>query len=305
MHQYIYKPAEAGLDRWPPGELRLDGIPVTEDPNVADVFVCPGSLSGFLENGVLRKERLSHLPHWAGNEARHAFLDVSDNFTRAIGLPCLFIRCDLRTWMWDDDPHSINVAWPVEDFAECVDLPEAGFTYDVSFHAWLSTDTRRISSQSCLDHLGLRCDMARYEDFTGYIYHEPEGVRRRAEFRRSMRESRVCLCPESIPGVFPYRFFEAMSAGRVPILIASDVVFPFDEEIPYDAFMLHIERQQAGSAGEIIAEFLRNTSDVELITMGLEARASWLRWLNAADWPKTMAYAVEKQLQTMGLVSCA
>lgn len=291
MRVFTYSPQDLGLDRWPEGELRLEGsIPVT-DPSEADVFICPAPLS------LAHTYGLDRLPFMKDREDRHVFLDVSDHFTDAIGKRCLFIRCNMRSWMKEKDPNSIAFAWPVEDYAECVEVPEGGFKYDVSFHGWLSTDTRIQSSNACLGNRSLNCDIRQYSDFTGYIYFEPEGIRRRAEFRRSMRESRVCLCPESIPGVLPYRFFEAMSAGRVPVLVSSDYVLPFADEIPYDDFMLEIDRDNSTNVGLFIRQFLDRTPDDELVRMGRLARMHWLESLNSADWPRMMTYAVERKLR--------
>lgn len=294
MKAYTYNSTECGMNGWPSGTLRLEGMEPAAPEN-ADVFIYPGPLSLATTYGLTR------LPYFNGNEARHCFLDVSDHFTEPIGKPCMFIRCNMRTWMRDDDPHSIPFAWPVEDYAECMPVPDGGFKYDVSFHGWLSTAAREQSSQSCLDNPNLKCDMARYADFTGYIYHEPEGLRRRAEFRRSMRESRLALCPESIPGVMPYRFYEAMSAGRVPVLVASDYVLPFEDEIPYDDFIVRIERDQAYAAGGIIANWLSGTPDQELIEMGEQARKWWAARLDCRKWPELMSYAVQRQMRAMGL----
>lgn len=296
MKAYIYSPAEAGFDDWSSGTLRLDGVQQVEDPAEANIFVCPGNLSMFRDNGQLNRDKLYRLPYLRGNEHRSVFFDVSDNFTTSLGLPLVFIRCDVRRWMLADDPNTIQVAWPVEDYAECVDLPETGFKFDVSFQGWLSSETRVIASRACREHPELIVDIAEYKDFCGYIYYEPEGIRRRAEFRRSMRESRLCLCPESIPGVLPYRFFEAMSAGRVPILVGSDFVLPFSDEIPYDNFILRIERDAASDAGETARTFCKLYSDEYIIEQGRLARSYWLKYLNCDDWPRTMAKAVEQKV---------
>lgn len=301
MKAFTYSPEVVGLAEWPPGTLRLAGTEAVTDPREADIFICPGNLSLFQVNGEIQKDMLHRLTYFAGNESRHVFFDCSENFRKAIGLPCIFIKCDAGQWMLQDDPNTIQMAWPVEDYAECVDIPEGGFKYDVSFQGWLSTDTRTISSQACLDHPGLNCDMSRYSDFTGYIYDQPEGIRRRAEFRRSMKESRIALCPESIPGVLPYRFFEAMSAGRVPLLVSSDYVLPFDRDIPYDDFIIRCEREYARDAGTMAQEFVSAYSDSEIQEMGRQARAHWTLRLNRDDWPVTMTMAVEAQLQKMGI----
>ncbi len=256
----------------------------------ADVFIVPGCLRLFNERG------LGILPYFKGNEGKHAILDVSDDWINAIGTKAMILRCNMRSWMWAGDPNSISLAWPVENYAECVDVPEGGFVHDISFKGWISTDTRRAATTSCLAQSGLKPDISCYPDFCGYIYHEPEGIRRRLDFRRSMRESRIALCPESIPGVFPYRYFEAMSAGRVPMLVSSDFVFPWELDIDYNSFTIFVSRADASRAGEVALDFIRTHSDEEIVEMGKQARRYWVKWLNSADWPRTHALAVARKL---------
>lgn len=275
--------------------MRLEGIEVTESSAEADIFVVPGSLELFRE-----PHDLYQLPYFSGSEARHVFFDVSDYETQ-YDQPSIFIRCNLREFNMGADPNSVAFPWPVENYAECVDLPEGGFKFDVSFQGWLSTQARIDSSKSCRETPALKCDIAEYSNFCGYIYHEPEGVRRRAEFRRSMRESRVCLCPESIPGVLPYRFFEAMSAGRVPLLVGSGYKLPFKDEIPYDDLILTCPAQMASQAASIALEFVRTTPDSVIADIGARARVYWETWLDSTHWPRLMSYAVQKQFLAMGL----
>ncbi len=292
MLQYIYEPSACDLKEWPSGTLRLESIPVTDNPRDADVFVCPGSLALFRE-----PRSLYRLPLFKGRESRHVFFDVSDHET-IYNQPSIFIRCNLRPFNLKGDPNSIAFAWPVEDYADCIELPGGGFKYDVSFQGWTTShESRKLSTDSCLAKTDLKCDIACYTDFTGYIFYEPEGIRRRAAFRRSMKESRVALCPESINGVFPYRFFEAMSAGRVPVLVGSDFVFPSEDQIPYKEFCLIIGRNDAHCSGDLIRTWLSGRSDSEIISMGLEARHYWAKYLDSRYWPKLMADAVEKKLQ--------
>ncbi len=213
----------------------------------------------------------------------------------------ILMRCNTRNWYFNHHPNTVSFAWPVEDYAECVDVPEGGFKYAVSFQGWISTTTRQLSAESCRD-AGLPTDIAMYSDFCGYIYDQPEGVRRRAEFRRSMHESRVCLCPESIPGVFPYRFFESMSAGRVPMLVASDYVFPFESKIPYSEFCILMERDEARNAGPALRKFINRTSDETIIEMGRKARHYWEKYLDARLWPKMHAQVVRQRIEALQCV---
>lgn len=285
MKQYIYRADQIGLDAWPDGTLRLEGIEVTDDPNEADIFVCPGSLSSV-------HKQLAEFPFMEGRESRHVFLDISEHITSPLQRPCMFIRCAMPQSVLNVDTGSLSWPWPVEHYDDIVDLPEGGFKYDVSHHAWMSSEARVESSKSCRENADLTCDIAEYPDFTGSIYHSPEGVRRRAEFRRSMQESRVMLCPESLRGVFPYRFFEAMSAGRVPLLVSSDYALPWRDQIPYEQFCLFLPSEFAANAGSLIREFIRNASDEEIVRMGRMGRDYYLRYLDRDKWGALMTEAV-------------
>lgn len=291
MRQFIYDSSVVGLKEWPSGTLRLSDIEVTTDPDCADLFVVPGSLALFRNPADLYK-----LPYFNGRESLHVLMDVSDYETK-YHQPSLFLRCNLRPWNLEADPGSLQFAWPVEDYAaDCMAIPAGGFLWDLSFQGWVTShESRRRSVDSCIAG-GLKCDIATYNDFTGYIFFEAEGVRRRAEFRRSMRESRICLCPESIDGVFPYRYFEAMSAGRVPLLVGSEFVYPFADEIDYGAFTLTCSRNDADKAGQVAAEFLSSHSDEEIVEIGKLARQAWSRWLDSRNWPTLHAAAVLKKL---------
>jgi hypothetical protein len=219
----------------------------------------------------------------------------------------ILIRCNTRPWYFEHHPNTISYAWPVQDFSDCVDVPETGFKYDVSFQGWLSSKARTDATRACRENADLKSDIATYSDFAGYLtdtnsptYSPQEWDRRWNEHKRSMRESRVVLCPESIPGVFPYRFWESCSAGRVPLLVGTGFVFPFADRIPYDQFILTLPREHADNAGALIREFVRDTPDETIVEMGRKARLYWKQWLDSRLWPITMARVV---LEKFGSVS--
>lgn len=294
MKQFIYDSSAIGLPEWPSGTLRLEGIEVTQDPNEADIFTVPGSLTGLFSTPA----DLQKLPYFTGNEAKHVLFDCSDN-EQLYGQSCMFIRCNTRDWFFQHDPNTISWPWPVEDYRECVELPEGGFKYDVSFQGWNYSPTRQMATRSCSGRTDLILDFALYPDFCGYIWDKPEGLRRRAEFRRSMHESRIMLCPESIPGVFPYRFFEAMSAGRVPLLISSNYVLPQEQHIPYKDFCCFLPRNCADDAGQALVELLSQNTDGQLIEKGRLGRWYWEKWLDGSKWPSLMATAVVEKMKCL------
>lgn len=295
MKQYVYAPTDAGLNEWPSGTLRLT-CETTTDPSEADVFICPSGVPSKINAVTMRS-----LPYFAGNEERHVFLHVNDDESR-YGLRSIFLRCNLRLWNLIDDPNSVSQPWPVESFDEVVAIPEGGFVYDISFQGWAWHESRLLSSKSCREQPELKSDIATYTDFFGYLKPDnPEFHRRRAEFRRSMRESRIALCPEQINGVFPYRYYESLSSARCALLVGSDFVFPFADEIDYTKFTFFCPREQASNAGAIALSIVRSLSDEELIRRGRLAREAWEKWLDSRRWPELHTYAVAQKLSQQGI----
>lgn len=200
-----------------------------------------------------------------------------------------------------NDPNTIQMAWPVDDYAmECMELPSTGFSFDLGFRGWNWSDARQIATKACAEDSRLNCDLALYTDFFGYRQPEdPEFAIRRNSFKRSLRECRLQLCPVSIESVFPYRYWESLSAGRVPLLVGSDFVFPFADEIDYKTFTVFCPRSDADKAGDIALEFLKTHSDEEIIEMGKLGRQAWTTWLDSRKWPELMAYAVQKKVECL------
>lgn len=285
LKAYTYTPTDAGLEKWPDGILRLDGTQPVENPADADVFIYPGAIHD------LKAADLRRLPHFAAHPERHVFFHCADHET-LYHAPSLFIRCNTRPWYFAKDPNTISWPWPVEDFSECMDS-SSGFKFDVSFHGWRWSKVRQQSVDSVMVS-GLNADLAEYPDFCGYIYDQPEGIRRRAAYRQSITYSRVALCPESISGVFPYRFFEAMSAARVPLLVGSGYVLPWQGAIPWESLVLTCS--DAGKAAEVAEAFIASHSDEQIIAQGLECRKWWESHLQRALWPSLMTQVVERKL---------
>lgn len=311
MKVYYYEAKECGMPSWPSGTLRLEGLEVEKDPLKADLFVSPGALFHFQNPNDIQNRFQYHREF----PERHVFFDVSDFYT-PYKTKALLIRCNLHrcvhspgsTCLRHDDmlapaPNSIPWAWPVEDFGDIAGAPPGGYQHDVSFIGWISHPTRDLSTLSCLGNPRLTNDIKRYNEFYGYIERDrPEDAKvRKLQYKESLRYARLSLCGESINGVFPYRFFEAMSAGRVPVLFCSGHMLPWAKQIPYDDFCFRFESSQANDAGVLCEEIIKKTPDQKLLEMGNLARAYWLEYLNSRDWPKLMTKAVLEKLSELGI----
>ncbi len=293
------------------GHKRVDGpfrltvnVEIVKTPKEADVVTCPMPLREHTPP-VLDWRTVRDVIEWAGvDERRLAFADCSDDEWTDHGMAKwpMYIRCNLKPFMLREMPNSIPWWWPVEDYKECVDVPEGGFKHDVSGHMWISGNVRKNSCESMLATPGLDCDIKMFNNFTGYVYDLPEGIEKRKNFRISMRDARVSLCPISIPSVFPYRYYEAMSAGRAAILVGDDFNFPFTDKINYDEWTLRIPVSDCHRMGPIVKAWMASHTDKDFVQMGQRARLAWQTWLHRDNQSALWAVAIEDRLRKNGLI---
>jgi hypothetical protein len=84
----------------------------------------------------------------------------------------------------------------------------------------------------------------------------------RVEFMHNILSSDYAVCVRGF-GNFSFRFYDALSNGRVPILIDTDCALPFDDTLDYTRFLPVISMQQLDRADEIIADHYHSYSDAQ------------------------------------------
>lgn len=216
---------------------------------------------------------------------------------------CIFIRCNLKGWMKRMMPRSIAWPWPVEDLGALVGPPEGGFKYDVGFQGWVWSNVRVNATQSVMGTFGPdKFDFCGYKDFYGYVERDnpKEAARRKAEFQRSLRECRVQLTPQSIHNVFPYRFFESLSAGRIPVLFCDDYCLPWPNDIPWDDITVRFGDQDSPQAGNLVKTWLNNHDDADILKRGEWARKFYERYLHRDKWNSLFTEAISELLKSEG-----
>ncbi len=93
-------------------------------------------------------------------------------------------------------------------------------------------------------------------------------------FARTMTDSLFVLCPRGI-GPNSYRIYEAMQAGRVPVIISDDFAPP--APLPWADFALFVPEVEVASIPARLAAAAGRAP-----AMGAAARAAWERW---CAWP--------------------
>ena len=91
-------------------------------------------------------------------------------------------------------------------------------------------------------------------------------------------------------GNFSYRLYETLMMGRIPLIINTNQVFPFENIINYDTFSFRINYGE--NIEKSIYDIIENISDNTIISMQKKSREIWLEYMSPLGWIKNF----EKEL---------
>lgn len=100
----------------------------------------------------------------------------------------------------------------------------------------------------------------------------------RAEYIENLAGSDFVLAPKG-DGNFSVRFYEALSLGRIPILIDTDMVLPLEGILDFSRFTLQVSYKDIHKLDEIVADFYAGRSEEEFADMQKAARAAYTEYL--------------------------
>jgi hypothetical protein len=166
----------------------------------------------------------------------------------------------------------------------------AGFYIKVVDHDWLEPSPMKERPRYLFSFLGsfdthpLRRQLAALSGVRGFVrdtsidegrgYGKPQNMYEQwhAEYARVLQDSMFVLCPR---GVAPssYRIFEAMKAGRVPVIIADQWVIPAGPD--WTEFSLRVSEKRLQDVPKILEEVSDRGAE-----MGLRAAQAWERWFS-------------------------
>jgi hypothetical protein len=240
---------------------RTDGTPAS-----ADYFIFPYLLEEMIEAAGTDEVSswLRQLPHYVGNERRHVFMTLHDSSERFY-LESVCFRASIRRSCRDD--RAVAIPYAVEDLISQTHFDPSRIRYDATFAGFVgcpvSGPVRRQVIASLAKTTRIRTFVSPAERFHGH-QKDAERLERRELFLKSLAESWMVVCPRGA-GVNTYRFFEALSMGRIPVLISDDCLLPFEDRIDYDAFILRIPEKDAEHSADIIAQWLASQTTETLL----------------------------------------
>jgi hypothetical protein len=127
----------------------------------------------------------------------------------------------------------------------------------------------------------------------------------RGEFLDNLLGSDYALCVRGA-GNFSIRFYEALSAGRIPVLINTQCVMPFDRDIDWRQHCLRIEESDIDHAADILLEFHRRLGDDQFQAMQMANRRLWQEWLQPqAFYHRALTAAIGSAVETQAVAPAA
>jgi len=120
--------------------------------------------------------------------------------------------------------------------------------------------------------------------YAGGALAEPQNyATARRQFVENLFDSDYALCVRGA-GNFSIRFYEALSAGRVPLLIDTRCVLPFANRIDWQRHCVIVAEQDIARAGERLADFHARHTPQSFTRLQEENRALWETHLSSAGF---------------------
>jgi len=99
---------------------------------------------------------------------------------------------------------------------------------------------------------------------------------KKAQLVELMAQSVATLCPRGF-GVQSIRFFETLSAGRIPILISDYYCLPLENRIDYSSILFKIDESEVLKLRDRVAEFFKLNTMEDLRQKANAARDIWVK----------------------------
>ncbi len=120
-------------------------------------------------------------------------------------------------------------------------------------------------------------------------------ARVRGDYVDNIVGSDYTLCVRGA-GNFSYRFYEVLSAGRIPVYIDTDGVLPYEGEVDWKRHCVWVEGRHIDRAADKILEFHAALSDAEFEALQQRNRILWEEYLAPlAFYRRALAKAVDGQ----------
>lgn len=107
----------------------------------------------------------------------------------------------------------------------------------------------------------------------------------RQQFLENLLSSNYTLCVRGTDN-YSWRFYETLSLGKIPVLIDTDCILPFEDEIPWDDLLVRVPARRLQELPDILVDWHSQKSPSEFIQVQLQLRAAFESLTPANFYPK-------------------
>lgn len=101
----------------------------------------------------------------------------------------------------------------------------------------------------------------------------------RKEFIENLDSSDYIISVRGV-GNWSKRFYEALNWGRIPVLIDTDCVLPYDFAIDWKQYCVWVDQHEIRHAPQKVADFHAGLSPTAFVDLQHACRKLWLEWLS-------------------------
>lgn len=178
-------------------------------------------------------------------------------------------------WKWRSDRPSIGFCGFVSTAARRIAYRAAGKSEKA-----IGLEVRVKAIKVLQKCKGVDCKFIHRRDFWAglggnHTVTEDERTTVRREFIENLFNTDYNLCLRGA-GNYSMRFYETLSAGRIPLYVNTRCVLPFEDEIDWTKHVVRIEESNLQNLGDIIVNFHRGLSDEAFLALQRANRQLWL-----------------------------
>jgi hypothetical protein len=152
-------------------------------------------------------------------------------------------------------------------------------------------DLRHRAIRSLQRCAGVDCRFIERDQFmAGAVDDEAVRKRTRQEFVDNIIDCDYGLCLRG-KGNYSFRFYEALSAGRMVLFVNTDCRLPFDDRIKWRDLLVWVEESKLDEAGLAVAQAHAGMSSSALEERQRELRRLWEQWLEPSAFMRRIVEA--------------
>lgn len=104
-------------------------------------------------------------------------------------------------------------------------------------------------------------------------------------FVKNIIENDYILCVRGA-GNYSFRLYETLSAGRIPIIVNTDCVLPYDFVIDWKKYCVWVEESDIDKIDEILLDYHQRVSKEEFLELQVSIRKLWEEWVSPVGFFK-------------------